>query len=143
MSERIQRHQSQRPSHWGLIEEPLQLADAISSITPPQCVLVDCLTLWVSNWLMEENPAGFQHAKEALLTVLQQSPHHIILVSNETGMGVIPMGKLSRTFVDESGWLHQAIAAIADEVVLTVAGLPLPLKQQGKNCFASHLTGTP
>ena len=136
MSERIQHHQNQRPDHWAVIEEPLQLANAIESLSPePQCILIDCLTLWVSNWLMEENEKAYNKAKEDLLLALQQTPHHIIMVSNETGMGIIPMGNLSRQFVDESGWLHQAIAAQADNVVLTVAGLPMPLKLNGKNCF--------
>lgn len=136
MSDRILRHKQQRPDHWGLIEEPLDLAQAISSLSDqPQCILIDCLTLWVTNWLMQENAPEFQKAKDALLTTLRQTSHHIIMVSNETGMGVIPMGNLSRQFVDESGWLHQDIAAQADEVVLTVAGLPMPLKRNGENCY--------
>lgn len=136
MSERIAHHQSRRPDHWELIEEPLQLATALEqAAAPARCLLVDCLTLWVSNWLMQEDPAKFEVARNDLLAALQATSHHIILVSNETGMGVIPLGRLSRDFVDLSGWLHQDIAALADNVILTVAGLPLPLKQDGKPCF--------
>ena len=135
MAARIAHHRAQRPDHWQLIEEPLQLAEAIEQISPQQCILVDCLTLWVSNWLLQESPQAFDQAKQTLLATLTATRHHVILVGNETGMGVIPLGTLSRDFVDQSGWLHQDIAQLADTVVLSVAGLPLPLKQQGKNCF--------
>lgn len=141
MASRIAYHQQQRPEAWRLVEEPLALAETIERITPAQCLLIDCLTLWVSNWLMQENPTAFAQAKEALLKALASTAHHVILVSNETGMGVVPLGRLSRDFVDESGWLHQALAELADNVVLTVAGLPLPLKQQGVNAFSFTHTG--
>lgn len=137
MSHRIQQHQQQRPEGWGLIEEELNLAAAIRSLPEtPQCILIDCLTLWVSNWLMQENNDAFNNAKADFLAVLEETPHHIIMVSNETGMGVIPMGSLTRQFVDQSGWLHQSIAKIADNVILSIAGLPMPLKQDGKQCFS-------
>lgn len=136
MSERIAHHQARRPGHWELLEEPLQLDAAIKRLTDSRrCLLVDCLTLWVSNWLMQDKPEGFAKAKQAVLAALQATPHHVILVSNETGMGVVPLGKISRDFVDVSGWLHQDIAAIADNVILTVAGLPMPLKLDGKPRF--------
>lgn len=149
MAARIEHHQARRPANWGLIEEPLDLAGAISAVNGPHCLLVDCLTLWLTNWLMVKDESGFNQAKQALLSQLaqlaernqtQQEQQSIILVSNETGMGVIPLGEITRRYVDESGRLHQAISDIADHVTLTIAGLPLPLKQQGKPCFnASHL----
>ena len=135
MANRIAHHQASRPAHWQLLEEPLLLADCLAPQDSPQCFLVDCLTLWVSNWLMQEEAGAFRRARSALLDTLEHTRHHVILVSNETGMGVIPMGSLSRDFVDNSGRLHQDIAALADNVVLTVAGLPLPVKSQGKPCF--------
>lgn len=140
MSDRIRHHRERRPAHWQLIEEPLQLAEcltpgAASNSAAPHCFLVDCLTLWVSNWLLQEDAKGFRKARNELLQQLQKTPHHIILVSNETGMGIVPMGSLSRDFVDESGRLHQDIAALADNVILTVAGLPLPVKRNGQPCF--------
>ncbi len=135
MSDRIAHHQARRPAHWHLIEEPLHLADCLASQDTPQCFLIDCLTLWVSNWLMQEDAEAFRRARAALLKDLEKTPHHVIMVSNETGMGVIPMGSLSRDFVDDSGRLHQDIAALADNVVLTVAGLPLPVKKDGQPCY--------
>ncbi|MCG8669642.1 MAG: bifunctional adenosylcobinamide kinase/adenosylcobinamide-phosphate guanylyltransferase [Pseudomonadales bacterium] len=137
MQSRITHHQQQRPSSWNLIEEPLDLAKAIKSCGEgPRCILVDCLTLWVSNLLMKQDPNVFDAAKESFLKTLEESQQSIILVSNETGMGVIPMGEITRQFVDESGRLHQAIGEIADNVTLTMAGLPMPLKAQGKNCYS-------
>ncbi|MBV1919137.1 MAG: bifunctional adenosylcobinamide kinase/adenosylcobinamide-phosphate guanylyltransferase, partial [Pseudomonadales bacterium] len=94
----------------------------------PQCILVDCLTLWVTNLLMKEDDVFFSEQKTALLTAIRNSQCNLILVSNETGMGVIPMGAITRRFVDESGWLHQEIAAIVEQVTLSVAGLPHVLK---------------
>lgn len=135
MAQRIAHHQNQRPHHWHLIEEPLDLAAAIQSVDNGQCILIDCLTLWVSNWLIAEQPDAFQQQKKNFIATLQASDKHIILVSNETGLGVIPMGTLSRQFVDESGWLHQSISSLANHVTLTIAGLPLPLKRNGIPCF--------
>ena len=128
MQQRVNRHKNDRPNHWSLIEEPIYLADAIAAITPPQCILIDCLTLWVTNLLMKEDDAFFAEQKTALLTVIRNSQCNLILVSNETGMGVIPMGSITRRFVDESGWLHQEIAATVEQVTLSVAGLPHVLK---------------
>ena len=136
MAARIQHHRERRPEHWHLIEEPLHLAARINHHEPePACLLIDCLTLWVSNWLMENNATEFANARDQLIQALSDTPHRVILVSNETGMGVIPLGNLSRDFVDHSGWLHQRIGAMADNVIMTMAGLPLPLKQNGRACF--------
>jgi adenosylcobinamide kinase/adenosylcobinamide-phosphate guanylyltransferase len=133
MTSRIEQHQSSRPSHWLLSEEPLYLAQKLEQIiTTNTCVLVDCLTLWLSNWLCSEySLEQWQQQKQKLLAVLQKASDsncNVILVSNEVGHGIVPLGELSRVFVDESGWLHQDIAKIASKVEFVMAGLPLTLK---------------
>lgn len=129
MRARIAHHQAQRPGHWQLAEEPLALASALKRHTAPgHCVLVDCLTLWLTNLLCVQDEARLQHEVEALLQILPSLPGFIILVSNETGMGIVPLGELTRRYCDEAGRLHQAVAQGCERVILTVAGLPLTLK---------------
>jgi len=129
MSARVAHHRERRPSEWGLIEEPVELARVLKeNATPNHCLLVDCLTLWLTNLLMLEDPDRLKEEREALLQTLATLPGEIIFVSNETGMGVVPLGELTRRYVDEAGWLHQALAERCQRVVLTVAGLPLTLK---------------
>jgi adenosylcobinamide kinase/adenosylcobinamide-phosphate guanylyltransferase len=89
---------------------------------------VDCLTLWLTNLLLHPDAELFPRERAALLDALPGLPGAVILVGNETGMGVVPMGELTRRFCDEAGWLHQELAARCDNVLLTVAGLPLTLK---------------
>ena len=164
MAQRISQHQAERPAHWRLIEAPLQLSVAIESIISEAslsnssgvCILVDCLTLWLSNSLCRSNSSTnssnnasqdsanvdyWQQEKQQFLSLLnsfqslsferestQAFSIEIILVSNEVGHGIVPMGELSRQFVDQAGWLHQAIAKVADKVEFVMAGLPLTLK---------------
>ncbi|ENU41946.1 bifunctional adenosylcobinamide kinase/adenosylcobinamide-phosphate guanylyltransferase [Acinetobacter seifertii] len=129
MQSRIAHHQNQRPAHWSLIEEPLFLANALKKIDQPnQIILVDCLTLWLTNLLLLEDQSVQQFECEQLLKVLTTLESEIILVSNETGLGVVPLGEISRRFVDEAGRLHQALGQIADKVVFCVAGFPMILK---------------
>ncbi len=129
MQVRITTHQYDRPVHWGLIEEPLQLASVLQKhAAPDQCLLVDCLTLWLTNLLLNDDEHCFQRERDALLKVLPELPGEIIFVSNETNMGITPLGELSRRYCDEAGWLHQELAQICQRVVLTVAGLPQVLK---------------
>jgi len=129
MRARIAHHQAQRPGHWQLVEEPLALASALQRHTAAgRCVLVDCLTLWLTNLLCAQDETRLQHEVAALLEVLPGLPGQIILVSNETGMGVVPLGELTRRYCDEAGRLHQAVALSCERVILTVAGLPLNLK---------------
>ncbi|MEQ1065817.1 bifunctional adenosylcobinamide kinase/adenosylcobinamide-phosphate guanylyltransferase [Acinetobacter sp. XH1741] len=129
MQSRIAHHQNQRPAHWSLIEEPLFLAKALQKIDQPnQIILVDCLTLWLTNLLLLEDQSVQQFECEQLLKVLPTLESEIILVSNETGLGVVPLGEISRRFVDEAGRLHQALGQIADKVVFCVAGFPMILK---------------
>ena len=129
MQARIQHHQTNRPQHWTLLEEPLALAQALQAqAMDGRCVLVDCLTLWLTNLLCLQNEIRLQQETETLLETLPNLPGEIILVSNETGMGIVPLGELTRRYCDEAGRLHQAIAARCESVILTVAGLPLTLK---------------
>ena len=129
MSARIRQHRERRPADWALVEEPLELARVLQELASPErCLLVDCLTLWLTNLLMLEDDARLIAEREALLDCLGQLPGRIILVSNETGLGVVPMGELTRRYVDEAGWLHQAIAERCQRVIFTVAGLPMLLK---------------
>lgn len=129
MQSRIAHHQNQRPVHWALVEEPLFLANALKKIDQPnQIILVDCLTLWLTNLLLLDDQSVQQFECEQLLKVLPTLESEIILVSNETGLGVVPLGEISRRFVDEAGRLHQALGQIADKVVFCVAGFPMILK---------------
>lgn len=129
MQQRIDRHRRHRPVHWEVVEEPHALAAALCThASPNRCVIIDCLTLWMTNLLGVEEKSFSTHERYALLNVLRGLPGHIIFVSNETGMGVVPMGELSRRFCDESGRLHQDLARLSDRVILTVAGLPHVLK---------------
>ena len=129
MSARIAHHRQRRPVQWSLVEEPLQLARVLREQAAPQrCLLVDCLTLWLTNLLMLDDAARLAEARDALLECLPELPGRIILVSNETGLGVVPLGELTRRYVDEAGWLHQAVADRAQRVTFMVAGLPMTLK---------------
>ncbi len=129
MKQRIARHKSRRPSHWSIVEEPIYLASVLAEYNQDnRLILIDCLTLWLSNLLCHNDPGLFSEQKQALLTVLKTHKASIFLVSNETGLGVVPMGELPRRFVDEAGWLHQELASISDRVTLVVAGLEHSLK---------------
>lgn len=129
MAERVAQHRARRPSSWTLVEEPLQLARVLAEqVGAGRCVLVDCLTLWLTNLLLVEDGTRLAVERDALLAVLEDAPGRIILVSNETGLGVVPLGELTRRYVDEAGWLHQAVAERAERVIFTVAGLPMMLK---------------
>ena len=129
MNERVRHHRERRPEHWALIEEPVELARVLrDNARADACLLVDCLTLWLTNLLMLEDPQRLDAERDALLECLAELPGEILFVSNETGMGVVPLGELTRRYVDEAGWLHQALAERCQRVVLTVAGLPLTLK---------------
>ncbi|MBI5329819.1 MAG: bifunctional adenosylcobinamide kinase/adenosylcobinamide-phosphate guanylyltransferase [Betaproteobacteria bacterium] len=125
MAARIARHQAERPAAWRTREEPLHLAAALDAA--PGCVLIDCLTLWLLN-LLEAGETVFERERALLLDALPRHPGRVILVANEVGLGVIPLGELTRRYVDEAGHLNQAVARIADEVTFIAAGLPLALK---------------
>lgn len=126
MRQRIEMHQSDRPLHWQTLETPIALSDTLKSLDDPQhCILVDCLTLWTLNLLEAE---CFVEQKQALLACLATLSAEVILVSNEVGMGIVPLGKLTRQYVDELGRLHQDVGALSDNMVFMVAGQALSLK---------------
>ena len=138
MTARIQRHRAERPANWKTQEAPLYLAKALQThAAEDHCLLVDCLTLWLSNLLGFAHDSGvpvdnaeqtFQHERAELLDTLPSLPGKIIFVSNEVGQGLVPADPLSRRFRDEAGRLHQAMAEHCDQVFWMVAGLPQQLK---------------
>ncbi|WP_430009054.1 bifunctional adenosylcobinamide kinase/adenosylcobinamide-phosphate guanylyltransferase [Methylophaga lonarensis] len=129
MQQRIALHQQQRPAHWTSIEAPLHLAATLQQHDGVNhCILVDCLTLWLTNLLLLDDPQVLETEIQQLLEILPTLQANIILVSNETSMGIVPMGELTRRFCDEAGRLHQQIASQMDNVILTIAGLPHALK---------------
>ncbi|NTV10980.1 MAG: bifunctional adenosylcobinamide kinase/adenosylcobinamide-phosphate guanylyltransferase [Zoogloea sp.] len=139
MAVRIARHQAERPAGWATVEAPLGLAAALAGhAAPGRCLIVDCLTLWLSNLLAgaENLPeaAGadalpvFMRERAALLDLLPALPGRVLLVANEVGLGLVPETPLGRLFRDEAGRLNQAVAAACERVVFVAAGLPLVLK---------------
>lgn len=142
MARRIDRHRARRPAGWGCVEEPLRLADRLRELAAPgTCLVVDCLTLWLSNLLYAGRAAVQAEAGEtidcpllaaetaALAAALPQLPGRAILVSNEVGWGIVPMHPVTRLFTDEQGRLNQRVAAACERVTLVAAGLPLVLKE--------------
>ncbi|HSH26815.1 MAG TPA: bifunctional adenosylcobinamide kinase/adenosylcobinamide-phosphate guanylyltransferase [Wenzhouxiangella sp.] len=129
MRARIAAHHARRPAIWSVVEEPRALAATLHShAAQDHCLLVDCLTLWLTNLLIAEAPSSLERERAALLDTLPSLPGRLILVSNETNMGVMPMGELTRRYCDEAGRLHQDLAQVCERVILTVAGLPHVLK---------------
>lgn len=140
MAARITQHRAQRPQHWQTIEEPLSLAAALAEWRAPhRLVLVDCLTLWLSNLMFSDGkqypdvgtialPECLGLERAALLAELAVDRGAVVLVSNEVGMGIVPWGAVSRTYADEAGRTNQAVAALCERVALIAAGLPLMLK---------------
>jgi adenosylcobinamide kinase/adenosylcobinamide-phosphate guanylyltransferase len=135
---RVQHHKDSRPKNWQLIETPHHLSDALQANTraasraSKNCIIVDCLTLWLAQCICPDcaPPEGVDWAeqRDKFLAILPKLQGNIILVSNEVGMGIVPLGEINRQFQDEQGRLNQAVAGIADEVVFVAAGLPLKLK---------------
>jgi adenosylcobinamide kinase/adenosylcobinamide-phosphate guanylyltransferase len=127
MARRIAAHRGRRGRFWHTIEEPLALAPVIAAEARPQRpLLIDCLTLWLSNLLLAERPVAAE--TEALCAALRQAAGPVVLIANEVGLGIVPQTPLGRRFRDEAGRLNQEVAAIADRVVFLAAGLPLMLK---------------
>jgi len=133
MEQRVARHKNDRTeSNWTTIEEPIALASALKQWSSPnRVILVDCLTMWLTN-LLSENSVSLKKEIDDFLTCINTLSGSIIFVSNEVGLGVVPMGELTRQFVDETGRLHQQLAKSATNVVLMVAGLPLKIKTNGE-----------
>ncbi|MBN8489611.1 MAG: bifunctional adenosylcobinamide kinase/adenosylcobinamide-phosphate guanylyltransferase [Burkholderiales bacterium] len=128
MASRIAAHRAARPAHWRCVEEPLALADTLRAADAPGALLlVDCLTLWLSN-LLHAGEAVVVRERAALLDALPALQSELLLVGNEVGHGIVPLGALNRRFVDENGWLHQALAEHCDAVRFVMAGCTLALK---------------
>ena len=128
MRERIDIHQASRPQNWRLIEEPFYLSQVIeNNDAQEQVLIIECMTLWLSNWLCTNDKENWQSEKQAFIDALLKSKAQIIIVSNEVGSGIVPLGELSRDFVDQAGWLNQALAQISKRTTLVVAGCPISL----------------
>lgn len=129
MRARIERHQRERPAGFSTVEAPLNLAQALRQASAPgRLLLVDCLTLWLTNWLMplsgQPDHQAWEAEREALLATLPTLASPVVFVSNEVGWGVVPLGREMRRFVDELGWLNQAVARRCAQLTLVVAGQP-------------------
>jgi adenosylcobinamide kinase/adenosylcobinamide-phosphate guanylyltransferase len=138
MAARIRIHRERRAPEWQTVEAPYDLATALkTAAAADRFVVIDCLTLWATNHLCPREPIDtvsplpdWRVARDALLDSIPLAKGGVAIVSNEIGWGVIPMGAATRRFVDEVGWLNQALAARCDTVTLVAAGLPVRLKEQ-------------
>lgn len=136
MRVRIARHRAERPQHWKTLEAPLQLASTLSRIPPPAVIVIDCMTLWLTNAMLRDFDDAHPRAsfmtwdreREDFFRLLNEYSGVIVMVSNEVGSGVVPASALSRRFQDEQGWLNQRLAQLCDRVTLVVAGIEMPLK---------------
>lgn len=127
MAERIARHRADRDARWETVDAPRDLAAALDAASGTWAVaLVDCLTLWASNLLLAD--ADMEQATDGLCAAIARFDGRLILVANETGLGIVPDNALARRFRDAAGRINQAVAAVADEVMLVVAGLPMRVK---------------
>lgn len=134
MRERIERHRAERSPAWRSVEAPLHLAAGLlQEAVPGRCVVVDCLTLWLSNCLLMDDAQGgeavWPRERDALLAALGHVGGRLLLVSNEVGCGIVPDNALARRFRDEAGRLHQQIAERVPRVTLVVAGIALAVKR--------------
>lgn len=128
--EKIEIHRSRRPEHWLLQEIPLFLADSLLSIDSDSCILIDSLGTWVANWL-EEDEEKWEEEVNKLRSILENTPHQIILIGEETGWGVVPAYQWGRLFRSRLGKLTRLIGTMADTVYLTLGGYAVDLSQIG------------
>ena len=136
MDERISRHRKERGADFATHEEPLLLPQLLAGQHDTDVVVVDCLTLWLCNLLMQGRSAAEIEAEvDSLMAVLARRQQHVILVSNEVGMGIVPESPLGRLFRDVAGRAHQQIAAVADEVYLAAMGMVLRLTPEPVRAF--------
>jgi adenosylcobinamide kinase/adenosylcobinamide-phosphate guanylyltransferase len=128
MSARIDEHRARRGHHWTTVEEPLDLAGVLPTLASPGAVvLVDCLTLWVTNLMMAKRDIAEETRRLAASFGDLQGP--VVFVSNEVGLGIVPDNAMARAFRDHAGRLHQEVAALADAVYFMVAGIPMTVKK--------------
>jgi adenosylcobinamide kinase / adenosylcobinamide-phosphate guanylyltransferase len=129
MARRIAAHRARRPGNWTLVEEPLGLAAAVKKVAArDRFVLIDCLTLWLTNLLCLENVGRLETEVSGLVEAWSTLPGEVVAVSNEVGMGIMPVNDLARRFGDIAGELHQALAARSERVVSVLAGIPIAIK---------------
>lgn len=127
MKERIERHRTRRPPEWRTVEEPVAVSDLLRRLPSGCVVLLECLTLLVNNWILAgmETDAEFDRRKDDLLTAMASYQGSLIVVSNEVGLGVMPVNVLARHYADWLGLLNQSVASLSARVLLMVAGRPL------------------
>ena len=129
LDRRIGAHRAQRPPEWHVVEEPVALARTLREhAAADRCVVVECLTLWLSHLMCTDRLDTLEEERRALLEAIPDLPGFVIFVANETGLGVHTLGELPRHFCDEAGYTQQMIAKVCDRVTFTVAGLPWTLK---------------
>jgi len=131
MAERIARHQRDRPDHWSLVEEPVDLLGAVGSVAPDQTLIIDCLALWLSNRL-SERPQRILDETLRLADLLAERSERAYVVSNEVGSGIVPSDALTRGFRDLLGSVNQRMAQRADSAYLCVAGMLVPLERNAE-----------
>lgn len=131
MHQRVARHREERSLRWETVEAPLLLPEAVADTSRrADTVLVDCLTLWVSNLLMDsDDPAKIEGQIPRLTDAVKKAQCPVVLVSNEVGQGIVPENKLARQFRDLVGYVNQAVAGCVDEVIWSVAGIPVKIKE--------------
>lgn len=129
MAQRVELHQQRRPKSWQLVEEPIKLAAALQRLNQSNnAVIVECLSLWMSNLLCLEDDGVFAHETQQLLTSVAGFEGDLVIVSGEVGLGIMPMNALARRFADEIGIINQQLAKLTDRVTFVAAGLPMKLK---------------
>ena len=126
MAKRVQKHQERRGENWSTLLVPLNLASEIKNIEPTKPILIDCLTLWLSNHLLKKN--DLEKKIGELAHVLENSTSNIVLVSGEVGAGIVPENSLAREFRDSAGLMNQKIASVSDAVYWVAAGIPTQIK---------------
>lgn len=132
MAQRIAAHRKRRGDAWTTVEEPMRLAETLLAWRGrTDCAVVDCLTLWLSNLLFRDEQ-DIQEKIEALTLTLPCLDFSVALVTNEVGAGIVPDNRLARQFRDLAGYANQRLAAVANEVVLMVAGIPMIVKKDGR-----------
>ena len=132
MRAKLTQHRARRDASWRTIEAPLDLPAALAQVRVGEAVLIDCLTLWLTNQMLAPaaTPAALARATDALLAALHACPAPVTCVSNEVGLGIVPDTALGRRFREAQGALNRSVAADCDCVVAVMAGLPLVLKGQ-------------
>ena len=134
MRQRVWKHQQQRPAHWKTLENQWDLATALEEEEKKyDCFLIDCLTLWSSHLLIQDNPlAMIRERAEEVVSVIPAISSTVITVTNEVGWGIVPPTESGRQFRDIAGWVNQIFAEVAEEVILMVSGIPMVIKSNKK-----------